>query len=198
MSGASLPKKILFFLAFVAFLLEHTPLRSDVTPSSDIWLWRQIQYTKLKLDCSLFQLPILLFQRWCRFFVWLVTLNAQENTAVSLSQSQHHPELVCNTNHEGPWALLKCHILSMAVKHVHPFIATVYPSSDWCLEHDYVTRLKSCQTGFLNMHEFTVLKWHPQSPNLSPVKNLSNLWGMFSASCWFFTILKANDGPLQY
>lgn len=46
MSGASLPKEILFFLAFVAFLLEHTPLRSDVTPSSDIWLPRQMQYSK--------------------------------------------------------------------------------------------------------------------------------------------------------
>ncbi len=34
--------------------------------------------------------------------------------------------------------------LSIVADHVHPFMTTVYPSSD-------VTKLKSSQTGFLNM-----------------------------------------------
>ncbi len=48
--------------------------------------------------------------------------------------------------------------LSIVADHVHPFMTTVYPSSDdyqiisdWFLEHD---------------NEFTLLKWPPQSPDL--------------------------------
>ncbi len=43
--------------------------------------------------------------------------------------------------------------LSMVADHVHPFMTTVYPSSDATssrIMHD-VTKLKSSQTGFLNM-----------------------------------------------
>ncbi len=43
--------------------------------------------------------------------------------------------------------------LSIVTDHVHPFMTTVYPSSDaissWIMHH--VTKLKSSQTGFLNM-----------------------------------------------
>ncbi len=39
--------------------------------------------------------------------------------------------------------------LSVVADHVHPFMTTVYPSSDATLHH--VTKLKSSQTGFLNM-----------------------------------------------
>ncbi len=42
--------------------------------------------------------------------------------------------------------------LSIVADHVHPFITTVYPSSDATSSRImHVTKLKSSQTGFLNM-----------------------------------------------
>ncbi len=70
------------------------------------------------------------------------------------------------------WASFKR--LSIVADHVHPFMTTVYPSSDatssrimhrhkaqiisdWFLEHD---------------NEFTLLKCPPQSPDLNPIEHL--------------------------
>ncbi len=41
--------------------------------------------------------------------------------------------------------------LSIVADHVHPFMTTVYPSSDGYFQQDNVTKLKSSQKGFLNM-----------------------------------------------
>ncbi len=62
---------------------------------------------------------------------------------------------------------------SIVADHVHPFITTVYPSSDATssgIMH-HVTKLKSSQIGFLNM-TMSSLYWSPQSPDLNPVEHL--------------------------
>ncbi len=43
--------------------------------------------------------------------------------------------------------------LSIVADHVHPFMTTVFPSSDGYFQQDnaHVTKLKSSQSGFLNM-----------------------------------------------
>ncbi len=41
--------------------------------------------------------------------------------------------------------------LSIVADHVHPFMTTVYPSSDGYFQQDNAAKLKSSQTGFLNM-----------------------------------------------
>ncbi len=41
--------------------------------------------------------------------------------------------------------------LSIVAEHVRPFMTTVYPSSDGYFQQDNVTKLKSSQTGFLNL-----------------------------------------------
>ncbi len=41
--------------------------------------------------------------------------------------------------------------LSIVADHVHPFMTTVYPSSDGYFQQDNVTKHKSPQTDFLNM-----------------------------------------------
>ncbi len=56
----------------------------------------------------------------------------------------------------GPFVQIEHHsnataYLSIAADHVHPFMTTVYPSSDGYFQQDNVTKLKSSQTGFLNM-----------------------------------------------
>ncbi len=58
----------------------------------------------------------------------------------------------------GPLVLIKHRLnatayLSIVADHVHPFMTTVYPSSDATSSRimHHVTKLKSSQTGFLNM-----------------------------------------------
>ncbi len=58
----------------------------------------------------------------------------------------------------GPLVLIEHHLnttayLSIVADHVHPFITTVYLSSDGYFQQDThsVTKLRSSQTGFLNI-----------------------------------------------
>ncbi|MDG2595057.1 transposase, partial [Vibrio parahaemolyticus] len=58
---------------------------------------------------------------------------------------------------------------------VHPFMTTLYPSSDGYFQQDNAPCHKAqiISSCFLEHdNEFTVLQWPPQSPDLSPIEHL--------------------------
>ncbi len=65
--------------------------------------------------------------------------------------------------------------LSIFADHVHPFMTTVYPSSDVYFQQDNAPCHKAqiISDWFLEYNnEFTLLKWAPQSPDLNPIDHL--------------------------
>ncbi len=69
--------------------------------------------------------------------------------------------------------------LSIVADHVHPFMTTVYPSSDVYFQQDNAPCHKAqiISDWFLEHdNEFTLLKWPPQSPDLNPVEYFGMWW----------------------
>ncbi len=80
----------------------------------------------------------------------------------------------------GPLVQIEHHLnatayLSIVANHVHPFMTTVYPYSDGYFQKVNAPSHRAQIISDVSLehgNEFTLLKWHPQSPNLNPIEHL--------------------------
>ncbi len=82
--------------------------------------------------------------------------------------------------------------LRFVADHVHPFMTTVYPSSDGYFQQDNAPCHKAqiISDWFLEHdNEFTLLKWPPQSPDLNPIEHL---WDVVEQEIRIMDVLPTN------
>ncbi len=80
----------------------------------------------------------------------------------------------------GPFVLIEhclnpTAFLSIVADHAHPFMTTVYPSSDGYFQQDNAPWHKAqINSNWFLEHdnEFTLLKWPPQSSDINPIEHL--------------------------
>jgi len=87
--------------------------------------------------------------------------------------------------------------LSIVSDHVHPFMATMYPSSG-CFQQDNAPCHKSpIISNWFREHDndFTVLKWSPQSPDLNPI--IEHLWDVVERELRVLDVHPTNLYQLQ-
>ncbi len=89
----------------------------------------------------------------------------------------------------GPLVPIEHHLnatayLSIVADHVHPFMTTVYPSSDVYFQQDNVTKLKSSQTGFLNMTMSSLYSNGLHSHQISIQLNTFGMWWNGRIASW--------------
>ncbi len=88
--------------------------------------------------------------------------------------------------------------LNFVADHVHPFMTTVYPSSDNYFQQDNAPCHKAqiISDWFLEHdNEFTLLKWPPQSPDLNPIEHL---WDVVEREIRIMDVQLTNLQQLRY
>jgi len=85
--------------------------------------------------------------------------------------------------------------LSIVSDHVHPFMATMYPSSD-VQDNAPCHKARIISNCFFEHdNEFTVLKWPPQSPDLNPIEHL---WDVVEQELMCIPQISINCKMLSY